>query len=274
MKKIGFIDYFLNEWHADNYPRWIHEASNGEMEVAYAYGQVPSPVTGMTSAQWCEKMGVSQCDTIGELIEKSDYIVVLSPDNCEMHYELSHQALASGKCVYVDKTFAKNKAEAVRIFNAAKTSPCFSSSALRFSEKLGTVEKTGVQTMLSVGPGEPDNYIIHQLEPIAVVMGTDVQTVSYTGSKSAHSWTLRFADGRTALVNMLPDASFESKVVYENATRNVIIDDAFFNRFIEAMVEFFRTGKAPVERETTIAIMAIREACLKAMETPGSWIAV
>jgi hypothetical protein len=25
MKKIGFIDYFLDEWHAENYPQWIEE---------------------------------------------------------------------------------------------------------------------------------------------------------------------------------------------------------------------------------------------------------
>ena len=28
MKKIGFIDYYLDEWHANNYPRMIAEVSN------------------------------------------------------------------------------------------------------------------------------------------------------------------------------------------------------------------------------------------------------
>ena len=23
MKKIGFVDYYLSEWHANNYPAWI-----------------------------------------------------------------------------------------------------------------------------------------------------------------------------------------------------------------------------------------------------------
>ena len=27
--KIGFIDYYLDEWHANKYPAWIKEASNG-----------------------------------------------------------------------------------------------------------------------------------------------------------------------------------------------------------------------------------------------------
>ena len=33
MKKIGFIDYYLNEWHADHYPKMIKEASGGALEV-------------------------------------------------------------------------------------------------------------------------------------------------------------------------------------------------------------------------------------------------
>ena len=68
--KIGFIDYYLDEWHANAYPAMIHEASNGEMEVVYAYGQIASPITGMTTQQWCEKYGVTMCDSIEELIEK------------------------------------------------------------------------------------------------------------------------------------------------------------------------------------------------------------
>lgn len=35
MKKIGFIDYYLSEWHANNYPAWIKEI-NPEFEIAYA----------------------------------------------------------------------------------------------------------------------------------------------------------------------------------------------------------------------------------------------
>ena len=38
MHKIGFIDYFLDEWHAEKYPGWIEKASSGSMKVAYAYG--------------------------------------------------------------------------------------------------------------------------------------------------------------------------------------------------------------------------------------------
>ena len=50
MKTVGFIDYYLDEFHANHYPQWLKEASGGELEVKYAYGKITSPLTGMTSA--------------------------------------------------------------------------------------------------------------------------------------------------------------------------------------------------------------------------------
>ena len=79
MLKIGFIDYYLDEWHANSYPKMIQNAAGDQLVVAYAYGQIPSPITGMTAAQWCEKYGVALCETIEELVEKSDVLLVLSP---------------------------------------------------------------------------------------------------------------------------------------------------------------------------------------------------
>ena len=40
MKKVGFIDYYLDEWHANNYPALLNELSGGEYVAAYAYGLV------------------------------------------------------------------------------------------------------------------------------------------------------------------------------------------------------------------------------------------
>ena len=62
MKKVGFIDYYLDEWHANNYPAWFKQYSDGEMEVAYAYGKIDSPKGGLTTDAWCEKFGVQRCD--------------------------------------------------------------------------------------------------------------------------------------------------------------------------------------------------------------------
>ena len=34
MKKIGFIDYYISEWHANNYPAWMKDACE---KLGYEY---------------------------------------------------------------------------------------------------------------------------------------------------------------------------------------------------------------------------------------------
>ena len=79
MKKIGFVDYYISEWHANNYPAWMQEANEKlglDYQVAYAWAEEDiSPVDGVSTDQWCEKTGVERCQTIAELCEKSDVIV-------------------------------------------------------------------------------------------------------------------------------------------------------------------------------------------------------
>lgn len=61
MKKIGLVDFYLSEWHADNYLKRIIKANKSmkeseQCEVAYAWAERGvSPTDGVTSAQWCEK---------------------------------------------------------------------------------------------------------------------------------------------------------------------------------------------------------------------------
>ena len=83
--KIGFIDYYLDEWHANNYPARIQVASGGKLSVCRAYAKINSPLPGgRTSTQWSSDMDIPLCDTIEEVVDKSDALIVLSPDNSEM----------------------------------------------------------------------------------------------------------------------------------------------------------------------------------------------
>ena len=178
MIKVGFIDYYLHEWHADNYPEMIKAASGGELEVKFCYGRIWDSPHGKNSKEWSELHGIELLDTEDEVIEKSDVIIVLSPDNPEMHEDLCKKALSSGKRVYVDKTFAPDKETALRIFeNADKHgTPCYSSSALRFAAEYKAVKKEGIKNIHAFGPGELEMYSIHQIEPIVSLMGTDAKS--------------------------------------------------------------------------------------------------
>lgn len=45
MIKVGFIDYYLDEWHANNYVHMLRDYSNGEVEAVYAWAEIDSPET-------------------------------------------------------------------------------------------------------------------------------------------------------------------------------------------------------------------------------------
>ncbi len=278
MKKIGFIDYFLNEWHANNYPAWIEEATGGEMKVCYGYGMIPQP-NGLTNEEWCEKMGIEYCATEDELIEKSDYLIVLSPNNPEMHWELCQKALRSGKPTYVDKTFAPDKATAEAIFALAEEgkTPMWSSSALRFSNEILDLDTSKIDSIVSVGSGVMQIYLIHQVEPIVKLMGTEVEKVMYTGTDVTPHIVLQYKDGRVATIAHMPEAPF---ALYINNTDGTTVSipstTEFFPNLMKALIAFFESNgeKVGAPKEQTIAVIAIIEAAMEAKKTPGVWVNV
>ncbi len=275
--KLGFIDYYLDEWHANNYPNWIREASGGSCEVAYAYGQISSPFTGVTSGQWCESNGVILCDSIEELIEKSDGIIVLSPDNCEKHEELCQLPLRSGKRVYVDKTFAPDLPAAKRIFAIAEENdtPCYSTSALRFAEEYMTVDRSAITAVNCWGPNDFETYSIHQLEPMMMLMGTAAKRVLFTPGEGCYQMLVDFEDGRFGSISGYQGGSpFMANIALHAGAQLINVQSDFFHNFIFELVDFFQNGTIKVSHEETLRIMAVRGAGLQAAESPGKWINV
>ncbi|MBR5767630.1 MAG: hypothetical protein IKX86_03000 [Clostridia bacterium] len=275
--KIGFIDYYLDEWHANNYPEWIKEASHGEMEVAWAYGDRPSPYTGMTTSQWCEKHGVKEVGTIGELTDLSDGIIVLSPDNCEEHERLCQIPLRSGKPVYVDKTFAPDLPTAARIFAVAEKygTPCWTTSALRFADEYKGIDTDGIKAINTWGPMKFETYSIHQLEPLFMLMKAKAEKVMYIPGENYYLVCYRFEDGRVGSISgFFPAAPFAMQIGSSSGNKDITVKSDFFKRFIEALVGFFRTGEAPVSHAESLSIMAARGAAIEASKNPFVWLDV
>jgi len=273
--KIGFIDYYLDEWHANNYPRWISEASGGEMEVVCAFGLIDGPAGRRTTQQWCDDMGIRRAASIEEVIEECDGLIVLSPDNCEMHEQLCRLPLRSGKPTYVDKTFAPDLPTAQRIFRIAEESgtPCYSTSALRYADEYAHLKD--VEAIASWGPNGFETYSIHQLEPIMMLMQGKPEKVMYLPGEKWYSMAIRFEDGRAATLTGYDKGSpFMMNVTGKNGAGTIEVRSDFFHNFIVHLVEFFRDSTKIVPHEETLRIMAVRGAGLKAIEAPGEWIDV
>lgn len=277
MKTIGFIDYFLNEGHAIAYPELIEKYGEGRYKVAYAYAHVESPADGMSNQEWADKNGVTLCDTIQEVVEKSDVLMVLSPDNPEMHEELCQLPLKSGKLVYVDKTFAPDKATAGRIFALADAygTKCYSSSALRFATEMQEIDKGRIHKIYSEGQPPFDIYSIHQIEPIVILMQTPAKRVMATGGDPHLAFVIEFADGRLAQFYQGGWLPFRMTVVDEDNQAKVYpINSPFFDLFVQELLNFFDTGVIKAPHEQTIEVIAIREAAEKALKTPFTWVDV
>ncbi|QTH43625.1 hypothetical protein J4772_04095 [Cohnella sp. LGH] len=273
MIKIGFIDYFLDEWHANQYPTWIEQASGGTMKVAYAYG-LRDKDGGLTNDVWCEKMGIERLASIEAVVERSDCLIVLSPDNPEFHEALAELPAMSGKPVYVDKTFAPDRAAAMRIFRKAEQhgTPLFSSSALRFAPEYAEAAGRPIDAICSVGPGRFSNYAVHQIEPVVALMGPEAERVMFIGTEAAPALLIGFSGGRQASIHLLQDSPFRLTVQHSaGSSVSATAEADFFAGFIASLVQFFRTGETPVNSAETIAVVSIIEAGLLAAREPYRW---
>ena len=274
MKKLGFIDLFIDEWHANNYPAWIKTARRGtEFELAYAWEKAPQ--NGRPLEKWCADFGVTPLKSMEEVVEKSDAVFVLAPSNPEVHRELAEIPLKSGKPVFVDKPFAPSKADADAMFElAAKhNTPLMSSSALRFSTELDAYRnKPGTTYMETTGGGRSFwEYSIHQIEMIVSVLGTGAKRIMQCGANDVEHMVIQYEDDRRASVTYTPNAPFTTRLVHEG---KMIVNPQcsdFFPILLSEILDFFATGKSPIDTAQTIEIAALVAAGIKALEAKNVW---
>ena len=282
MKTIGFVDYYLSEWHANNYPTWMRDVAdqvNTEFKVAYGWAELDvSPVDGVTSAEWCEKNGVELCSSLEELCEKSDYIVILAPSDPDKHLPYARVALTYGKPTYIDKTFAPNSAEAKEIFELGKKygAKFFSTSALRYGDELK--ELGDMQTIIVTGGGSNlPEYIVHIAE-IAVSVLKDASAKVMMEHKSKERFcTVKTASGKTATLiytshhpYSVAGEDVNGKEYFKN------IKSSFFKSLMADILRFFESNGefVPFDPAETLEVMRLRDAILAADEKPGEWIEV
>ncbi len=280
MKKIGFIDYRLDEWHANNYPAWIaqaNEALGTDYKVAYAWAEEPAPAGLLSTAQWCEKFGAEPCATLEEVCEKSDALMILAPSNPEKHLPYAARALRFGKLTYVDKTFAPDAATAARIFELGRQygAKLFSTSALRYAEELSQFSRPHA-AFVSGGGRALEEYSVHQLEMIVCLMGEGAKSVVCVGDRGQAFCAIEYEGGRSAALLYGAGMSYALDVQAEagGPSVHVPVTSKFFPALLRDILAFYESGRAPVAEEQTMACMKLREAALKAADHPGTRVEV
>jgi hypothetical protein len=284
MKKIGFIDFFLDEWHANNFPAWIRDncrAVGRDIEIAYAWAQVTAP-SGLDTAAWCAKYGVQALSSIAEVVEKSDFLVVFSPDHPEHHESLANLALMSGKPVYIDKTFSPDLRSGARMFDLAEKfhTPMFSTSALRNAKELAVylddpASRSQLEYVAATGPGKYANYAVHQFEMIVALLGPGASRVKSLSSEHGGFLSVEYPSGRRASMLQISAAPFQVLLQFKAGESKFIPECSdIFPRQIHSLLDFFETGVPPVPRGETLEIMALIEAGRKAIASYDTWVPV
>lgn len=280
-KTIGFVDYYLSEWHANHYPEWIREANQTlgtDYQVAYAWAEENvSPLDGITTDQWCETFGVKRCETIEELCEKCDHVIVLAPSDPQKHLQYAAKVLPFGKRCYIDKTFAPDYSTAKAIFDIAAKhgTDFFSSSALRYASELKEIG--AFKTILLTGGGSNFNeYCIHLVEMAVSLMKDPVKKVKVDCVGKQRLCRLVSKTGLEAALVYSP--GFGYQFVAEQAETGKFckqaITSAFFQDLMCDIIRFFESGKASFDPAETLEVMRVRDALLTAEQKEGSWLSL
>jgi len=147
MKKLGFIDHYIDNWHSNHFPQMIRESAfKGDFEIALAWEET-TPPGKKPLAEWCREYGVSPAASLEQVVDACDCILILSPDDADRHLPLSRYALRLGKPVCIDKPFADKTRDAREMFELAAKfkTPLMSSSSLRFTPALAAAKKAKIR---------------------------------------------------------------------------------------------------------------------------------
>jgi len=217
--------------------------------------------------------GIRLCEGIEELLPLVDAVMILSADG-RAHLEQARPVITHGKPLFIDKPMAASVADAREIFRLAKRHdvPVFSSSSLRFApqtvavardQSVGKIIGCDAHSPCQTEPHHPDLYWygIHGVEALFTIMGPGCESVSRTKTDDTDVVVGRWRDGRigTFRGHRKGPHSYGATVF---GSKGLAAAGTFagYEPLLVEIVQFFRTGVAPVQPEETLEILAFMEA--------------
>lgn len=261
-KRIGFVDYDLENFHANVYLA----AFRNELK---ARGYTVAGCTAMLAVEgraWAAKNDVPYYQSIAELDGAVDYYMVLAPSNPETHLDLCRRVLPFGKTTYVDKTFAPDLATARQIFALADEAHAAiqTTSALRYTNVQAyalQADRDGVQHMVTWGGGRSfEEYAIHPVELAISCMGAQAERLMRRGTGDCSQLLIDFSAGRTAVINVYTNADtpFAAGITTAQRTQLLTVDTSrLFIDMAAAILDLFDTGGPGIDRAESLMIRRI-----------------
>jgi len=252
-----------------------------------------SRVAGFTKQ--LSEMGVEMVDSVEALLPKVDAILLESVDG-RPHLAQASVVFAANKNarkkkpMFIDKPIAASLADTLEIYRLAEESgtPIFSTSSLRYYPGIAAVngEKQfgDVIGCLSYGPcsleeHHPDLfwYGIHGVEVLFTIMGSGCESVTCTATPGTHVVTGVWPGGRIGTFRGIRTGKSGYGAYVFGTTGSGVTEDRKGGGYGPMLVEiakFFRTGKPPIAKETTINLVAFMEAADESKKLGGKSVSI
>lgn len=262
--KIALIDYYLDEWHANNYQRFFDLTGSG-LVVNSVYGMIDSH-NGITNKEWAQKNKVALYSSVKEAVEQSEAVMILAPDDPQTHLHLCKEVFPHKKRVYIDKPFADSYTSALRIAEIGDKygTEYFSSSSLRFASEFQGISIRNAEKVRVLGMGEPRLYAVHQLEILSALGARGAKSVKQIPCDNGHRYLIEY-ENLIGEINFCDAPEFSAEVMRDGAWCSLPKPTAYFENLTKNIAEFFQSGKSPVSLADTMEIAKITEAVLNAV---------
>lgn len=239
----------------------------GSLKIESSYSRIPEYIKQVKA------MGVEIVDSIGELLDKVD-AVLLETNDGNRHLEQVVPVFMSGKPVFIDKPIAGSLSDAIAIFKASEqyNVPTFCSSSLRYMENaqairngelIGRVTGADTYSPALLEKTHPDLfwYGIHGVETLFTVMGIGCESVIRSHTTDTDVVVGTWKDGRigTFRGRRLGQHSYGGMAFGEEGETQVGPYSGYRPLLVK-IVEFFRTGIPPVSKEEILEIYTFMEA--------------
>lgn len=265
--KIAFLDYYINEWHANHYPEYIrqyNEKYGTDHQICGVYAMLDrDPAGEMSTAEWCGKFHVPAYDSAEAALKDAEACMILAPDNPEVHLRQVCEAAPHIKKIFVDKPFAPSLQEAEKMFRCCDEQgvELLSCSSLRYCDQMYALQNgsAAVKKVCTTGMGKWDLYAVHQLEMIVALMQAEPTRMCIQEKDGEIAAHIFFGD-REASVSVKENQAF-SVFVQDEAGQEKRFKDITnnFENSTEEILRFFESGRLPFSREETLRIVRITE---------------
>jgi predicted dehydrogenase len=261
-KRIAFVDYKLDNFHANTYLKAIRQTLKDRgFTVSGCHA-----LEETKGREWAKKNDIPYFSTAQELNDHADYYCILAPSNPETHLNLARLVLPFGKPTYIDKTFAPDLKTAHEIFDLADQhhTKIQTSSALRYTDVQQHVIKQGKENLKHIttwgGGSSFAEYAIHPLEMAISCLGPGATSLLRRGTADYSQLLINFTGDRTATINVYTQGNtpFAASLTTTKKTEYVPVNTStLFTNMASAILDFFDKGEPQIDRAESLLIRHI-----------------